>query len=94
MYGLSEGTRKAYVIWEILMGDDHVYFKDPNGEYVSCTFCARVQMRRPHDSYLWFNYETNRGHQNSLLIAISENTTKEGIKWPATKKLLLCLLVS
>ena len=69
------------------MGDDHVYFKDPNGEYVSCTFCARVQMRRPHDSYLWFNYETNRGHQNSLLIAISENTTKEGIKWPATKKI-------
>ena len=50
-----------------------------------------VNMRRPFESYLWFDHKNNQSHQNTMLNTISEKerlakATKDGTKRPATKK--------
>ena len=68
----QEGTRKPCVIWKILVGEEQISFKDPNGKHMNCTFCGRVNMRRPFDLYLWFDHRNTQRHQNAMLDAISE----------------------
>ena len=61
---------------------------------MNCTFCVRVNMRRPFDSYLWFDHKNNQRHSNDMLNAISEKgrlvkVNKDGKKLPATNYIYL-----
>ena len=64
---------------------------------MKCTFCGGLNIRRPFDSYIWFNQKNNQRYWSAMLNAISKKNlltkaTNYGGKRPATNQIYIMSL--